>query len=151
MTLWTEPTSLLCPRNSPGKNTGEGSHSLLQGIFLNQGLKPDLLHCRRILYHESPGMSCKCGPKRWSFPWEHSLILLFLCNSWCPGLQDWGQGLSRPWGCTCLELLGEGICHLGNLEPRPAKQESQWWTQGDPGAQFTLKLIREELLGDLVE
>ena len=29
--------------------TGVGSHSLLQGIFLTQGLK-DLLHCRWILY-----------------------------------------------------------------------------------------------------
>ena len=27
---------LLCPQNSPGKNTGVGSHALLQGIFLTQ-------------------------------------------------------------------------------------------------------------------
>jgi len=27
------PTRLLCPKNSPGKNTGLPSHSLLQGIF----------------------------------------------------------------------------------------------------------------------
>ena len=33
--LWShglEPTRLLCPGNSPGKNTGVVSHSLLQGI-----------------------------------------------------------------------------------------------------------------------
>ena len=30
--------------------TGVGNHSLLQGIFPNQGLNPGLLHCRRILY-----------------------------------------------------------------------------------------------------
>ena len=29
---------LLCPWNSPGKNTGVGSHSLLHGIFLTLGL-----------------------------------------------------------------------------------------------------------------
>ena len=29
--LW--PTRLLCPWNFPGKNTGVGSHFLLQGIF----------------------------------------------------------------------------------------------------------------------
>ena len=29
---------LLCPWNSPGKNTGVGSHSLLQEIFSTQGL-----------------------------------------------------------------------------------------------------------------
>ena len=33
--LW--PTKLLCPWNSPGKNTGIGCHALLQGIFLTQG------------------------------------------------------------------------------------------------------------------
>ena len=48
-----EPIRLLCSWNSPGKNTGEGSHSLLQGIFLTQGLNLDLPHCRRILYHLS--------------------------------------------------------------------------------------------------
>ena len=39
--------------NSPGKNTGVGSHFLLQRIFLTQGLNPRLLHCRWILYHLS--------------------------------------------------------------------------------------------------
>ena len=33
-----------------GKNTEEGSLSLLQGIFLTQGLNPGLLHCGHILY-----------------------------------------------------------------------------------------------------
>ena len=45
--LW--PARLLCPWNSTGKNTGVGSHSLLQGIFLTQELNPGLLHCRWIL------------------------------------------------------------------------------------------------------
>ena len=52
---------LLCPWNSPGKNTSVGSYSLLQGIFLIQGLNLDLPHCRQILYHlsrqGSPNMS----------------------------------------------------------------------------------------------
>ena len=39
-----EPTSLLCPYNFPGKNTGVGCHFLLQGIFPIQGLNPRLLH-----------------------------------------------------------------------------------------------------------
>ena len=39
--------------NSPGQNTGVGSHSLLQGIFLTQGLNPGLPHCGWILYHLS--------------------------------------------------------------------------------------------------
>ena len=35
------------------KNTGVGSHPLLQGLFLTQGLNLGLLHCRQILYHLS--------------------------------------------------------------------------------------------------
>ena len=33
---------LLCPWDSPGKNTGMGCHFLLQGIFLTQGSNPHL-------------------------------------------------------------------------------------------------------------
>ena len=37
----------------PGKNTGGGCHSLLQGIFTIQGLNPRLPHCGQILYRLS--------------------------------------------------------------------------------------------------
>ena len=44
--------------DSPGKNTGECCHALLQGIVPTQGLNLVLLHCRQILCHldhwESP-------------------------------------------------------------------------------------------------
>ena len=49
--LW--PHGLFSPWNSPGQNTGVGSLSLLQGIFLTQGSNPGLLHCRQILYQLS--------------------------------------------------------------------------------------------------
>ena len=49
-TLYKKPTRFLDPWNSPGKNTGMGSRSLLQGIFLTQGSNQGLLHCRQILY-----------------------------------------------------------------------------------------------------
>ena len=39
--------------DSPGKNTGVGSHALLQGIFLAQESNWGLLHCRQILYQLS--------------------------------------------------------------------------------------------------
>ena len=45
--------------NSPGQNTGVGSLSLLQGIFLTQGSNPGLPHCRQILYQ----MSHKGSPR----------------------------------------------------------------------------------------
>ena len=44
-----QPTSLLCPWDFPGKNTGMGCHFLLQGIFPIQGSNPGLLYCRQIL------------------------------------------------------------------------------------------------------
>ena len=36
-TLWTVTARLLCPWDSPGKNTGVGYHALLQRIFPTQG------------------------------------------------------------------------------------------------------------------
>ena len=48
-----QPARLLCPWDSPGKNTGVGGHFLLQGIFPAQGLNSSLLHCRQILHRLS--------------------------------------------------------------------------------------------------
>ena len=39
-----EPTRLLCPWDSPGKNTGVGCHAFLQGIFPTRGSDPRLVH-----------------------------------------------------------------------------------------------------------
>ena len=47
------PYGLHSPWNSPGQNTGVGSHSLLQGIFPTQGSNPGLPHCRQIFYQLS--------------------------------------------------------------------------------------------------
>ena len=62
---------------SRGQNTGVGSLSLPQGIFLMQGLNPGLLTCRWILYQLSPqvwlvegGLKLKC-----SSPLYHSVAL----------------------------------------------------------------------------
>ena len=49
------------PWNSPGQNTGMGSLSLLQEIFLKQESNRGLLHCRQILYQ----LSCQGSPNRW--------------------------------------------------------------------------------------
>ena len=44
---------LLSLWDSPGKNTGVGCHSYLQGIFPTQGSNPSLPHCRQLLYQFS--------------------------------------------------------------------------------------------------
>ena len=57
---------ILCPWVSPSKNTRVGCHSLLQGIFPNQGLSPGLLHCKQILYQLSHRTHV---PKLWLLLW----------------------------------------------------------------------------------
>ena len=57
-TPWTEePTGLLCPWGSPGKNTAAGSHSLLQGIFSTQGSNTCLLDSFRFFTAEPSGLA----------------------------------------------------------------------------------------------
>ena len=43
-----QPARLLCPWNSPRKNTGVDCHVLLQGIFPTQRSNSRLLLCRRV-------------------------------------------------------------------------------------------------------
>ena len=54
-----QPTRLTCPWDPPGKNTGVGSHFLLQGIFLTQGSNLHLLQVSytagRFFTAEPPG------------------------------------------------------------------------------------------------
>ena len=62
------PARLLCPWDSPGKNTGVGCHFLLQGIFLTQELNLHLLcllHWRADslpLSHLGNPLSIPCSP-----------------------------------------------------------------------------------------
>ena len=61
----------------PGWNTGVGSCSLLQRIFLTQGSNPGLPHCRWILYqlsHQGSPLFYKC--------WQmHRIVSLWLPQS----------------------------------------------------------------------
>ena len=67
------------PWNSPGQNTGVGSLSLLQGIFLTQGWNPGLPHCGRILYQ----VSYLSSPTRKSNPHPPTVEAQSL-NCWTP-------------------------------------------------------------------
>ena len=92
-----QPARLLCPWNSPSKNTGVGSHSLLQGIFLTQGSSLCLLHYRQILYCLSYQGSLQGLPQsgllgkadqtfalkdQWPLSWNYS-ELLYICQTPC--------------------------------------------------------------------
>ena len=51
-----QPSRLLCPWDSPGKNTGVGSHALLQGNLPDPGIEPESPALQAdSLPSESPG------------------------------------------------------------------------------------------------
>ena len=90
-TPWTvQPTSLPWPWDDfPGKNTGVGCHSLLQGIFPIQELNLGLLYCRQILYHLSHQGS---PPLKLQIPKYYELRMLHR-----PLKMTVGTGLNTPF------------------------------------------------------
>ena len=76
------PTRLLCPWDSPGKNTGVGCHCLLQEIFLTQRSNEVLLHCwffYYLSYQRSPHEFTHTHTHKWN-----KLLRIyhyFLCKS----------------------------------------------------------------------
>ena len=104
VTLWPRgrgPARLLCPWDSPDKNTGVGSRALLQWIFPTQGLSLCLLHLlyyRRILYHLSHRWGNFYFPVRASN--EAGLISCFFSPSLLPPSpsppRPFGLGASWP-------------------------------------------------------
>ena len=67
-TLWTD--SLPAEPQRKPKNTGVGSLSLLQRIFLTQESNQGLLHCRWILYQLSYQGSPSQGPSKAQFKYH---------------------------------------------------------------------------------
>ena len=92
--LWR--TRLLCPWDSPGKDTGVCHHFLLQGILPTQGLNQGLPHCRRSIYHLSHQGSHKCGNK------NH---LYFLIPMWSSSLYTTARKKMKRTGSPCLPLV----------------------------------------------
>jgi len=94
-----QPARLLCPWDSPGKNTRVGCHALLQGIFPTQGPNPGPLHCRRIL----DGLSHQGSPR----------ILEWVALSF-------SRGTSRPRNGTGVS------CIAGRFFSTWATREAPW-------------------------
>ena len=74
-----QPTRLLCPWDSPGKNTGVGCHFLLQGNLPDPGIKPRS-PALQILYQ----LSCKGSPL--STQHQNHLQTLFYFTFYCSWL-----------------------------------------------------------------
>ena len=66
-----QPNSLLCPWDSPGKNTGVDCHALLQGILPTQGLNLHLF----CLLHWQVGSLPLVPPRK-----PNNLVRGLLCN-----------------------------------------------------------------------
>ena len=103
-----QPARLLCPWNSPGKNTRVGSHGLLHGIFLTQRSNPGLLHCRWILY-------CLSHQGRWG-QWLVPSWQSRGAGGWLhQGDEDSDRGcVMGPLlvGCLCSQECGGSNPHL---------------------------------------
>ena len=64
-----QPSWLLCPWSSPGKNTSVGCHSLLQGIFPDPGIKP------RSPALQADSLPAELPGKPWASCYNHCIII----------------------------------------------------------------------------
>ena len=148
-----QPPRLLCLWDSPGKNTGEGCHALLQGIVPTQGLNLCLLHCRRILLTaEPPGKPLVPWLGIWpvTLQWKYGVLTLDLQGIPC----------SRFFSSSVLGLSCGiwGVVPWPGIKPSPPAlgtwSLSYWTTREVPGWQFSkspwMKVNRELLLYSII-
>ena len=106
---------------SPGKNTGVGSHSLLQGIFPTQGSNLCLLHCRQILYRLSYEGWGDTDYEIINWRWFQIVIfrnkqdIIYVCV--CVVENDWGRAASD-------RVVWEDLSEVGSSELSPDWQEA---------------------------
>ena len=130
-----QPYGLYSSWNSPGQNTGVGSLSLLQGIFLTQGSNPGLQHCRQILYqlsHEgSPdelsGLQIGCTP--FANLWE--VVVYFISGSkshiaGSPQSKERGESMKQVAGLSLHGAIGHGAHLKAQSQTGPIKDVICW-------------------------
>ena len=144
LTLWTPWT--IQSRNSPGQNTGVGSHSLFQGIFPTQGSNLGLPHYRQFLYHLSHHKVIFKGIPTWAIPrffglWSESEseICSVVSNSLRPcGLDSLWNSLSLNTGVGNLFLPHSSIVPKSTaldvdslpVEPPGSSASQSWFISG---------------------
>ena len=128
-----QPTRLLCPWDSPGKNTGVGCHALLQGIFLTQEWDPHLL-C--LLHWEASSLlQVPPGKPNSIFPPDKMKTLPSLCH-FLDNIQK--SSPSPPaWCChddtttpgLCPEVAWPGLTAMSQWRKKPVTaDDSHCWT-----------------------
>ena len=118
----SQPSRLLCPWESPGKNTGLGCHALLlQGIFPTQGYNPRLLCLLRWQESSLPlgrWQSPKPGkPKRLLFKWNVQNRQIHRDKKQICVCQGLGEGRTGQWLLMGTGFLSGAMKMLCN----------QWW------------------------
>ena len=137
------PTRLLCPWDSPGKNTGVGCHFLLQGVFPTQGLNLCLLNRQADslpLSHQGNPMLCfryrpdrigisfwilykERGPRHTQEGWWAGWKINSLNSGTCTSIPE---GLRVGWECCGV---GKELIYLQITE----RNEGSSWTLGNNG------------------
>ena len=104
---WTAaPARLLCPWNSPGKNTRVGSHSLLPVSFPTQGSNAGLLHCRQILHQLRCQGSSLLKPIPKVLLSSHLGLRIWTCEFWRNTFKWMGLALYRRKSREILVVPG---------------------------------------------
>ena len=127
-----EPARLLCPWDSPGKNTGVGCHAL-QGIFPTQGSIPYLL----CLLHWQAGSLPLAPPGK--SPWcpflSQNIIMIIIFvfysfrsttsgfnNSHIPGGAVSGSSWFQTWRCQVRSPFEKGLIPSPRVQPTGSLQ-----------------------------
>ena len=109
---------LLCPRNSPGNNTGVGCHSLLQGIFPIQKSNRHLLH---LLHWQAS--SLPLGP-----PVKETACDAGDPSSMPGSRRSAGEGIGYPlqysWASPFGSAGKESACNVGDPGSIPGSRRS---------------------------
>ena len=118
-----QPARLLCLWNPPGKNTGVGCHSLLQGILPTQGWNPTLPLCRQTLPSEPRREPCidrsPSNPNQPPQSWASAHIMFSPQKYKLPGSsEDTLTGPGDPW-----QLCSDSICGCALHLPRNLKTD----------------------------
>ena len=90
--LWTTDHQAPLSMDSPGKNTGEGCHALLQEIFPTQGLNSHLL---RLQHWQEGSLPLRIRKtKDFIFIYSFSSILPFFMQTWVSDLSTFSLSMS---------------------------------------------------------
>jgi len=124
-------TRLLCPWDSPGKNTGVGSHFLLQGIFQIQGPNLHLLNWQAdSLLSELPLCITHCV-KLWSWRDECDIELPSLRCLWLHMRQGHGNRSEHSARSQNSTLCNVKILYRRRCNWLHRGKERQIWLPGE--------------------